>query len=285
MRYINRQVPVAEVARVLGLRMDGASKIHCWHPERHKNGDRTASVGIRARNNTVKCFGCDSKPMGPIDFVMDVLDCSAADGALWIAARFSVPTIAAGRRLDEVERYRGRIGHERGLDLLVRSGIFGTLSEATRMITPVFLAMAEKLEPTDQESSIRISYGGISRYSGVSSPTAIRKALTELGEIGFLRFPEGGFCRSPERQAALYIVSPNSTELHELAQAIAAQMNSEIAAGRELRARLRKEKTRAWREKQPGKMKLALLVREKSATPPRGCTKYKPVYPTNSVNQ
>src|ERR1035438_241695 len=137
MRYINRQVPVAEVARVLGLRMDGASKSHCWHPERHKNGDRTASVGIRARNNTVKCFGCDSKPMGPIDFVMDVLDCSAADGALWIAARFSVPTIAAGRRLDEVERYRGRIGHERGLDLLVRSGIFGTLSEATRMITPV----------------------------------------------------------------------------------------------------------------------------------------------------
>ena len=24
-------------------------------------------------NNSVKCFGCDSKPMGPVDFVMDIL--------------------------------------------------------------------------------------------------------------------------------------------------------------------------------------------------------------------
>jgi hypothetical protein len=64
MRFINRQIKIAEVARALDLRLDGNSKIHCWHPERHKNGDRTASVGIRSTNNTVKCFGCDSKPMG-----------------------------------------------------------------------------------------------------------------------------------------------------------------------------------------------------------------------------
>src|ERR1035438_8556935 len=153
MRYINRQVPVAEVARVLGLRMDGASKIHCWHPERHKNGDRTASVGIRASNNTVKCFGCDSKPMGPINFVMDVLELAAADAALWIAARFSVPTILPGKRLGEPDRWRDRVGHERELELLVRSGLFGVLSEPARLIAPVFLAICEKQEPTDQEFS------------------------------------------------------------------------------------------------------------------------------------
>jgi len=56
-------------------------------PNRHKNGGRTASVGIRMENNSVKCFGCDSKPIGPVDFVMDVLGMEAADSALWIRVR------------------------------------------------------------------------------------------------------------------------------------------------------------------------------------------------------
>jgi len=46
MKYINRKVPIAEVARSLDLRLDGANKIHCWYPERHQHGDRTASVGF-----------------------------------------------------------------------------------------------------------------------------------------------------------------------------------------------------------------------------------------------
>jgi hypothetical protein len=252
MRYINRQVPIAEVARILELRLDGVGKLHCWHPDRHKNGDRTASVGIRSSNNTVKCFGCDSKPMGPIDFVMDVVGLAAADAALWIAERFDVPRIPAGKRLAEVDRYRGRIGHERGLELLVRSGLWGRLSQAAQSIAPVFLAMCEYHEPTDLEFSIQISYAAIARFGGIRSPNAIRKALTELGEIGFLRFPGAGLCRSPERPASLYIVTPNSNELQELAQVIAAQMKTEIAAEKELRARLRKEKARVWREKPSG---------------------------------
>jgi len=46
MRYINRQVPIVKVARALDLRLEGASKIHCWHPDRHKNGDRLDIPGI-----------------------------------------------------------------------------------------------------------------------------------------------------------------------------------------------------------------------------------------------
>jgi len=65
--HISRQARTIELARELDLRLDGTSKIHCWHPDRHKHGDRTASVGIRTNNNTVKCFGCGSKPIGPID--------------------------------------------------------------------------------------------------------------------------------------------------------------------------------------------------------------------------
>jgi hypothetical protein len=106
MRFINRELSIAEVARRLDLRFDGNSKIHCWHPDRHQHGDRTASVGIRTTNNTVKCFGCDSKPMGPIDLVMDVLGTdSPAGAAIWIADRFEVPTIPARRH---VARLKGQ---------------------------------------------------------------------------------------------------------------------------------------------------------------------------------
>lgn len=249
MRFINRELPIVKVAHALELRLDGAGKIHCWHPDHHKNDDRTASVGIRSTNNTVKCFGCDSKPMGPIDLVMDVLGMAPADAALWIADRFDVPTIPVGKRIAEADRWRSPVGYERGLGLLVRSGLWGTLSEPARSIAAVFLEMSEKKEPTNLESSIRISYGGITRYSGVCSPNAIRKALTELGEIGFLRFPEAGLRCGPHRPALRYIVTPNSDELNESAQAFAAQMKTKIAAERELRARLRREKTRVWRER------------------------------------
>jgi transposase-like protein len=133
------------------------------------------------------------------------------------------------------------------MDQLVRSGLFGTLSSPTRSVAPVLLAMSDKNEPMAQEFSIRISYAAIARYSGVSSPNAIRKALRELGEIGFLRFPEAACRRFPENPASLYAVTPNSDELNELAQGFSAQMKTEIDAERELRARLRREKVQAWK--------------------------------------
>jgi hypothetical protein len=250
MQYINRQLPITRVAVALDLKLDGGNRIHCWHPERHKNGDRTASVGIRSSNNTVKCFACDSRPMGSIDLVMDVLELeSVGDAALWSAARFEVPTIPAGKRLEDPDRWRGRVGHENGLELLIRSGLWGTLSAPAQAIAAVLLAMSEKKEPTAQETMIRISYTGTSRYSGASSSNSIRKGLIALCEIGFLRCPEAGLRLSPQRGAASYIVTPNSDELHELAQTFSKQMKSEIAAERELRNRLRIAKTRAWREK------------------------------------
>lgn len=245
MRYINRHISVAEVARALDLRFGGVSKIHCWHPERHKHGDRTPSVGIRRTNNTLKCFGCDSKPAGPIDLVMDVREMSAADSALWIAERFEVPKIPAGKRIQEPARLRKRLGYGQGLELLIASGLWGTLSEPSRSVAPVLLELSEKEETTDQHSSIRISYVALSRYSGIKSPNAVRKALSELEEIGFIILPESGFGRSPQRRASLYLITPNSETLVELAHAFANQMRVEITAEREIRKRLRQDRIRA----------------------------------------
>ena len=251
----------------------------------------------------VKCFGCDLGPIGPINLVMDVRGVNAGDAAIWIAERFDVPTIPAGKRLEEPDRWRGPVGYEGGLELLVRSGLWGTLSEAARSIAPVLLHMSEKKEPTDQESSIRMSYVGISRYSGVKSPNSLRRALLELGEIGFLELPEAGLRSSPTRQAALYIVTPNSQALVELAHSFSAQMRSEIAAERELRDQMRKERIRKLRAAN-GSLQDCVGQEDSSAVPlphapipasrtdqrksvaaDRDGTKYKPLYPTDSANQ
>lgn len=239
MRYINRQVPIAEVARKLDLRLDGSSKIHCWHPDRHHSGDRTASVGIRKSNNTVKCFGCDLGPIGPIDLVRDALGFSLpADAALWIAERFVVPTIPARRRLPSLQS-PSRVIHDRGLRLLVRSGVFARFSEAARCIAPVLFEMAERIPPAGEELSVQISYVGIGRFSGVTSHRAIRKALVELSDAGFLRFASAGLRRSPERASSQYIVTPLSDDLWDACNAFAAQLRNEIAAEKELRKRAR----------------------------------------------
>jgi hypothetical protein len=244
MRFINREVKIAEVASSLDLKLDGSTRIHCWHPDRHKNGDRSASVGIRTSNNTVKCFGCDSKPMGPVDLVMDVLTVSPADAALWIAARFPVPLIPARKRLRDSSLRRESAGYAHGLALMIHSGLWGSLSEAARSIAPVLLELAERGLPLNQEFEIQISYAGISRYSGIRSPNSIREALIALSDIGFLKLPETPIRRSPERETAKYLVTPYSNQLWEAAQSFARQMQVEIAAEIELRARLRKERIR-----------------------------------------
>jgi len=45
LKYINRNVPIIDVARALGLDV-GASNIRCWRPELHQNGDRTPRLGF-----------------------------------------------------------------------------------------------------------------------------------------------------------------------------------------------------------------------------------------------
>jgi hypothetical protein len=240
MRYINRQIRIFEVARALDLRTEGSTKIHCWHPGRHQHGDRTASVGIRTVNNTVKCFVCDFNPMGPIDLVMDVLSISPGEAALWIADRFKVPLLPRRRLSTPAAPFR--VGHERGLGLLIRSGLWGTLSQAARCVAPVLLEMASQDVSSEQELTLQISYAGISRYSGVRSHRAIRAALVDLAEIGFLRRLGAAQPRTPERSASRYFVTPGSNDLWDAANGFAAQFRSEIAAEKELRKRAREKR-------------------------------------------
>jgi hypothetical protein len=111
----------------------------------------------------------------------------------------------------------------------------------------VLLEMAERVSPASAEFALQMSYVGISRFSGVRSHRAVRNALIELAEIGFLRLPCASRRRSPERAASRYIITPLSDELRESANAFAEQLRTEITAEKELRKRAREQRIRVLR--------------------------------------
>jgi hypothetical protein len=71
--WINRNLPIADVARKLDLRFAQGDMLHCWHPERHQAGDRIAAASIWMEKNRIKCFGVGCGLfVGVVDLVMDV---------------------------------------------------------------------------------------------------------------------------------------------------------------------------------------------------------------------
>src|SRR5438105_9538916 len=86
--------------RALDLKFGSGGNIHCWHSEKHKNGDRTASVGIWKSTNRVKCFGCDTPTMSVVDLVMNVRAEDAASAANWLGSNFDVKRIPKRRHLE-----------------------------------------------------------------------------------------------------------------------------------------------------------------------------------------
>jgi len=270
MRWINRNLPIIGVAEKLDLRVSAQGLIHCWHPERHHNGDRTASVGIRAKNNTCKCFGsgCGAGPFGPIDLVKDALGLpSALDGALWIASRFDVPHLARGSHL----KHRGRVfrpaGFEGDIGRLVQSGLWAELSAPTRSIVPVLWYFATN-EQGRVVYTVTMSYRAIGRYSGVVSANAISRAIRELEEIGWLKRPAAKAV-GPIVETSTYVLTPESDDLMELANARAKQMRDEIEAEKQYRKGLKEARRHS-------------LTSQKESAP---FTKYRSLYSSDSVTQ
>jgi DNA-binding HxlR family transcriptional regulator len=244
-KWINRNLPIVEVARKLGLRFGEGRHIHCWHPDRHHNADRTPSVAIQLVTNKIKCFGsgCGIGPLGPIDSVIDVLGCgSPAEAAAWLAKHFDVPTIPKGKHLNEPPRRIVMAGFEGAIGLLVQSGIWARLSEATKAIVPVMHHFGER-EEGSTTYRLKMSYRAISRYGGIKSHNAIIKAIRELEEIHWLeRLPSKS--NSAIQPVRVYRLTPESDELMEAANAMAKQMRGEIETEREIRAQKKEERRR-----------------------------------------
>jgi hypothetical protein len=243
-QWINHYLPIADVACALDLRFGANGNIQCWHPDHHHHGDRTASVGIRRTTNTIKCFGaaCNVGPLGPIDLVSDVLELSPLEAGLWIAAHFEVPTIPKGKHLTEPRRHYTRAGFEGAIGVLVQPGLWSKLHPASRAIVPVLLHFADR-EEGQGTYRVQISYAAIGRYSGVKSHNAIARALAQLAEIDWLT-RVAARRRGPIRGVNTYILTPDSDQLRELANALSRQHRAEIDIERELRSQKLKDRLR-----------------------------------------
>jgi hypothetical protein len=245
LQFINRYVPIDDVARSLDLKFGSPRTIHCWRPDRHQHQDRTASVGIQKISNKVKCFVCDEVSLGPVDLVMSVFGVGAREAGNWIAQRFAVKTLPKRKAKDHLER--DRYGFESDLGLLIRSGLWTKLCLATRCIATVFVEF-KKEDNERRFPFVRMSYKAIARYSGIKSPNSISKALKELANIGWLRYRTSGGS-GLIRKTTEYELTPHSDELRELANEESSESRRIIEAERRMRTAARRDRVERYKRR------------------------------------
>ncbi len=243
LKWVNRHLPMRNVCVALGLRFDPAGMIHCWHPERHKAGDRTPSVSIRKSTNRLRCFGCGSTTLSVVDVVMDALSTDIRGAARWLQVTFpgELKYIPKGRHLKDGHSVRPyRVGYEGPIELLVKSGLWASLKPATQRIIPVLLHLAG--HGSDSVTfKVQISYRAILRYSGVKSFGTISKALQELAELEWLKtLPQANPDTSVLRDVNTYVLTPYGDAVMEMANSMAAALRRAIEQERELRGEERK---------------------------------------------
>ncbi len=197
MNFIRREIPIADVAEALGIRVTGRNGAHCWRVGAHQNGDRTASMSFH--RNRVQCHVCDPRAMSTIDLVIKFQELDPSRGLKeateWICARWSVPMIPKNVKLARRERWAtspvGRSSFP--LEDFIRSGVWAALDDPARAVLPVLFCFAER-------GTVCVSYRGLARYSGLGSFTTIAKAFQQLKRLGILEaLPRlaGGSFREP----------------------------------------------------------------------------------------
>jgi hypothetical protein len=234
MNFIRREIPIADVARELGIRVAGRNAAHCWRVGAHRNGDRTPSLSFY--RNRVKCQVCDADSMSVIDLVIKHQEfapgSSLREATDWICARWKVPTIAKNTKLSRPERWStSPVGLSSfPLEQFVRSGIWAVLDDASRAILPVLFCFAEK-------SEVCVSYRALSRYSGKASDATIAKVLRRFKQIGILEaLPKA---RNNFRDAGRYRFTLDSPKLQAMLSSVHERLRVERDEERELRAQLR----------------------------------------------
>ena len=228
--FIRRQIPIAEVAEALGIRLAGRHAGHCWRVGSHQNGDRTPSLSFH--RNRAKCFVCDADSKTPVDLVMLYQECGLKEATNWICARWAVPSIAKNTKLSRPERWKtSPVGVSSfPLEVLVRSGVWASLSDADRAILPALFCFSENGE-------VSISYRGLARYAGKTSNTTIAKALRHFEQIGLLiAVPKTS---NNFRDVGRYRFTPDSSRFQAVVSTIGQRMRGERDAERTLRAQMR----------------------------------------------
>lgn len=239
--YIRKRIPIVAVARQLGLHVNGA-RARCWRPENHRNGDANPSVGFQKQQNRGRCFVCDPHSWSTIDLVMSVLGCELPAAISWITDRYAVPPLPKGAHVKKREAWhpRFRSGDTRDVvEMLVRSGLWSTLSHAERSILPALSTFV------DRDTGLgAISYRGLMQFSGVGSSATIAAALRHFEQMKFLhvvRAPATG----PLRRVNQYTLNFDDPDFQAMVTQVFQRQRAEIELEREFRAKERKARCKS----------------------------------------
>ena len=238
--YIRRKIPIADVARELGMRISGY-RAHCWRTEYHRNDDANPSISFRKQQNSGRCFVCDPNTWSNIDLVMRYRGCNLRQAASWIAANFEVPQRPRGAHIKKRQNWfpHFRAGDvDTVVEVLVRSGIWCTLSPAERSILPVLSTFVNR-----NTEVAGISYQGLMRYSGVRSSATIAAALRHFQKMGFLKITRA---RATDflRLVNQYRFDFDNAGFQDLVRETFQKHNAEIELEREMRIEARKARSR-----------------------------------------
>jgi hypothetical protein len=229
MNYIRRKIPIADVAKELGIRVAGRTAAHCWRSG-HQNGDRTPSMSFSKRNRA-KCYVCDVDSKSPIDLVIAYQECSLKEAVDWLCVRWTIPTIAKNTKLSRRERWAtSPVGHSSfPLEQFIRSGLWAALDDAARAVLAVMFCFSEK-------SEVCISYRGLARFSGMKSDATIAKVLRQFKQLGIIE----SLPRSKNfRDVGRYRFTLDSEKFQTALSEVHARLKLESGAERELRAQMR----------------------------------------------
>jgi hypothetical protein len=238
-KYIRNHIPVAEVALALELEVAG-NKIRCWRPEKHQHGDRTPSVGIDTKRNRVRCFVCDELEYSAIDLVQKVKGLDTYDAIKWIAARFRVLSIPKGRHLGNAVPFRSvsRVGLGGMLEMVVRSGLWASLTPSEKAVLPVLCALSDHTT-----EGVCVSYRGIRRFSGIGSDTTVARVLHRFEQMHLLNIHRG---KDDDglRVCNRYELTLDDPRLHQLMTELREWEEKEIDAERQCRREQRNMRRR-----------------------------------------
>jgi len=200
MKYVNREIPVLEVARQLRLAV-GGRKITC--PECKKK-----RLTFSVKYNRWRCWHCDptGKRKSVIDLVMFILNVDAFNAAAWIAERWHV---AGQVQIERSENRRGLTKHayrrvrnipvpdrdKPNLQAIVTSPGWRDMSLSARVVAMTLLALARM----DARNSVTISRKGLSDLTGITDPNTLAKANREVQAIGLFEIDRGYKTKYAER--------------------------------------------------------------------------------------
>lgn len=234
--YIRKKISIVTVARELGLIVTGY-RARCWRTENHRNGDANPSIGLRKKQNTGRCFICDSRTWSNIDLVMFVRSCELHEAISWITEKFSVPSLPKGSHVTKREAWSPRFrasNTDTVVEMLVRSGLWSDLTHAERSILPTLATFADR-----DTGLVEISYRGLMRYSGVGSSATIADALRHFQQMRFLQVITAKGT-GPLRRVSQYRFTFDDPDFQAIVAQVFQRHRDEIALEKQLRAEERK---------------------------------------------